>query len=163
MPLFTRGRPLAKKVAGRSRNLFWSAVMRAFRAMKTRSMLLTAGLLGASGVALGAFGAHALREQLMAQGTRGTWDTAVHYHLLHAAVVFAAAAWARGDQGNIARRLTWAARCWTAGVVLFSGSLYGLALGGPRWLGPITPLGGVAFLAGWGCVVAAALANKEEA
>jgi uncharacterized membrane protein YgdD (TMEM256/DUF423 family) len=129
--------------------------------MKSQSLLLTAGMLGLTGVALGAFGAHALRERLALEGTRSAWDTAVHYHLLHAAVVFGAAIWARNGSSPIARRLAWAAWCWSAGVILFSGSLYLLALGGPRWLGPITPLGGVALLAGWGCVFAAGLTREE--
>ena len=129
--------------------------------MKSRSSLLAAGLLGLTGVGLGAFGAHALRDQLMTDGTRGTWDTAVHYHLLHAVAVFGAAIGSRLESGSASSRLGWAARCWTVGVILFSGSLYWLALGGPRWLGPVTPLGGVAFLIGWVYVAAAAFSKAE--
>jgi uncharacterized membrane protein YgdD (TMEM256/DUF423 family) len=130
--------------------------------MTSRFPLLAAGLLGLTGVALGAFGAHALRETLMAQGTRGSWDTAVHYHLFHTAAVFGAAIWSsQGVARKAARQILSATYCWTAGVILFSGSLYGLALQGPRWLGPITPIGGLAFLAGWACVAAAGLAKHE--
>ena len=103
----------------------------------TRPNLIAAGLLGFTGVALGAFGAHALKETLVANGTTTTWQTAVLYHLVHAVALVALPGW------------TWVGRCWIAGVVLFSGSLYWLALGGPKFLGPVTPLGGLAFLLGW--------------
>jgi uncharacterized membrane protein YgdD (TMEM256/DUF423 family) len=103
----------------------------------TRPNLIAAGLLGFTGVALGAFGAHALKEALAANGTTATWQTAVLYHLIHAAALVALPG------------LPWVGRCWIAGVVLFSGSLYWLALGGPKFLGPVTPLGGLALLLGW--------------
>ena len=81
------------------------------------------------------------------------WDTAVKYHLIHAVALLALAAWmeARTAAGNNAGRnaLNWAAGCWVAGVMLFSGSLYALALGGPAGLGPVTPLGGLALITGW--------------
>ena len=103
-----------------------------------------AGVLGFTGIALGAFGAHALKETLADHGSLDTWKTAVLYHLVHAVALLALAGW-----NAPAPRAAWIARCWTAGVVCFSGSLYWLALGGPKLLGPITPLGGLAFLAGW--------------
>ena len=103
----------------------------------TRPNLIAAGLLGFTGVALGAFGAHALKETLAANGTTATWQTAVLYHLIHAVALAA-----QPDRA-------WVGRCWIAGVILFSGSLYCLALGGPKFLGPVTPLGGVALLLGW--------------
>lgn len=103
----------------------------------TRPNLIAAGLLGFTGVALGAFGAHALKEILVTNGTTATWQTAVLYHLVHSVALVALPGW------------VWVGRCWIAGVLLFSGSLYWLALGGPRFLGPVTPLGGAAFLAGW--------------
>lgn len=115
----------------------------------TRWITLAAGLLGLTGVALGAFGAHALKEQLAASGHVETWRTAVFYQLLHAVALLALAGW-RDAHGGADRR---AAACWVAGVILFSGSLYWLSLGGPRFLGPVTPLGGIAFLAGWALVV----------
>ena len=107
-----------------------------------RPLLLAAGLLGFTGVALGAFGAHGLKDLLESAGRLETWKTAVFYQLLHAVALLALAGWA----DPVARKIGW---CWIAGVLLFSGSLYGLALGGPKILGPITPLGGVAFLVGW--------------
>jgi uncharacterized membrane protein YgdD (TMEM256/DUF423 family) len=112
-----------------------------------RLLVLAAGLLGFTGVALGAFGAHALKETLVARGTATTWQTAVLYHLIHAVALLALAGWPGG--GANAR---WIGGCWSLGVILFSGSLYWLALGGPKILGPVTPLGGVAFLAGWALV-----------
>lgn len=101
-----------------------------------------AGVLGFTGVALGAFGAHGLKNILAAHDTAAIWQTAVLYHLLHAV----ASLWA-------SERRPAAVRLWTAGVIVFSGSLYILALTNIRWLGAITPLGGLLLLAGWILVV----------
>ena len=109
-----------------------------------RSSVIAAGLLGFTGVGLGAFGAHALKDTLTANGTLSVWQTAVLYQLVHAGALLGLAGWSEGWPN-----VRWAAWCWMAGVVLFSGSLYGLALGGPKILGPITPLGGLALLLGW--------------
>ena len=106
-------------------------------------------LSGFLAVVLGAFGAHALKPTLTRLGTLETWQIGVHYHLAHSVAGLVLVAWAQG-QPAYAHRLARAAVFWLAGCLLFSGSLYGLALGGPRWLGPVTPLGGLAFLAGWG-------------
>jgi uncharacterized membrane protein YgdD (TMEM256/DUF423 family) len=125
-------------------------------AMNHRTTLLAAGLLGLTAVALGAFGAHALREPLLERGMTSAWETAARYQLVHAVALFAAAAWQNSDQVTGTKPFKWAVLCWISGTVLFSGSLYLLALGGPRWLGPVTPLGGIALLAGWLCVVAGA-------
>jgi len=127
--------------------------------MNPRFPLQAAGLFGATGVGLGAFGAHALHGFLATQGTLGTWETAVHYQLLHAVALLAAAVGLRSGE---ARALAWAVRAWSAGIMLFSGSLYLLALGGPRWLGPVTPLGGLGLIAGWLCVAAAASPDKKN-
>ena len=117
--------------------------------MTGASVLISASaLLGASGVGLGAFGAHALKARLQAAGTESTWDTAVQYHLLHAVVLLAIGLWTRFSPA-LSGAVAVSGWLFFVGVVLFSGSLYGLALGGPRWLGPITPLGGLAFIAGW--------------
>ena len=114
--------------------------------MNQRQLILSAGLAGAAAVACGAFGAHALRGHLTELGTLETWKTGVLYHLVHAVALLALAGWARGPADRV---LAWAGWAWVVGIACFSGSLYGLALGGPRWLGPVTPLGGVAFLVGW--------------
>lgn len=99
-----------------------------------------AALLGFLGVALGAFGAHALKERLTPEGAEW-WKTATLYHLVHAATALAT-----GGEGGRASAATW---CFAAGVALFSGSLYAMALTDVRWLGAVTPVGGVALLAGW--------------
>ncbi len=123
--------------------------------------LLTAtGLTGLLGVALGAFGAHALKPVLAAvpDGLE-IWHTATLYHLVHAVAALAVLLTLRTGHENIPpatqRLFRAAAAGWLAGVWLFSGSLYGLALGGPKWLGPVTPLGGLALLTGWGLVAVA--------
>jgi uncharacterized membrane protein YgdD (TMEM256/DUF423 family) len=117
--------------------------------------VLAAGVLGAAGVALGAFGAHGLKTQLGPEGLE-TWRTAVSYHLIHVLALFGCGLWLRflPEAGTA---VVVAAFGFIAGILLFSGSLYVLALGGPRWLGPVTPLGGVAFIAGWLALVPAAL------
>ena len=100
------------------------------------------GIAGASAVLLGAFGAHALRGVLDARGAE-LWHTAVNYHAWHALALAVAAGLGCGRS----RRVALAA--FAVGIVLFSGSLYALALGAPRWVGIITPFGGLAFIAGW--------------
>lgn len=100
------------------------------------------GLSGASAVMLGAFGAHALRDVLDARGSE-LWHTAVSYHFWHALALVLTVFAVPGR----ARRIAMVA--FPLGIVVFSGSLYALALGAPRWFGAITPLGGVAFIVGW--------------
>jgi uncharacterized membrane protein YgdD (TMEM256/DUF423 family) len=111
-------------------------------------------LLAATGVALGAFGAHALKSRLPAD-LLAVWHTGVQYHLWHAlgmiAVGLSAAIvpdgpWLRG-----------AGALLLAGIVLFSGSLYALALGAPRGFGALTPIGGISLMLGWLALVVAAL------
>jgi uncharacterized membrane protein YgdD (TMEM256/DUF423 family) len=119
---------------------------------RARGLLLTAGLLGAAGVALGAFGAHGLRARLDARALE-VWETAVRYHLVHAVALLALAL------SPHAAQLRTAGWLFAAGIALFSGSLYALALGGPRLLGPVTPLGGLALIAGWLWIARAALSR----
>ena len=121
-----------------------------------RWIALSAGIFGFTGVALGAFGAHALKETLTAHGSLSTWQTAVLYQLVHAVALLVIAGWPL-DRSKI----IWAARSWMVGIILFSGSLYGLSLGGPKVLGPITPLGGLAFLIGWLFVAINALQSPK--
>lgn len=120
-------------------------------------------LLGLTGVILGALGAHALKPQLAAADTLAVWQTAAQYHLLHAVALLAAAVALITETARnrpaLARWLQRAMRAWTAGIFLFSGSLYWVALGGPRWLWPFAPLGGLALMLGWTCVFIAALAK----
>lgn len=106
------------------------------------------------GVAAGAFGAHGLAAYFQQHPTlKGTYDTAVQYHTLHALALFIAA-WAAAKWGGSLP--TWGGYLFLLGILLFSGSLYLLVAMRLRWLGAITPLGGVAFLAGWLCLFLAA-------
>ncbi|MBA8885945.1 uncharacterized membrane protein YgdD (TMEM256/DUF423 family) [Dokdonella fugitiva] len=102
-------------------------------------------IAGAVAVALGAFGAHALRSVLDAAAL-STWHTAVEYQFWHALALLATGVLARDRED---RPLRFAAFAFAAGIVVFCASLYALALGAPRWIGAITPIGGVAFIAGW--------------
>lgn len=88
------------------------------------------------------------------------WDTAVQYHMVHALALLICGLLLRDR--NV-RSVKVAGICFAVGVLLFSGSLYGLALGGPRLLGPITPLGGVAFIAGWLALAISALPGRRSA
>jgi uncharacterized membrane protein YgdD (TMEM256/DUF423 family) len=129
-----------------------------------RNILLAAGLFGASGVGLGAFGAHALRTMLTDLATRDRWETAVFYQLVHTVALFAGAVWLRSVRGSSASRIGWAARFWSIGICLFSGSLYLLSvtLNAPTWFKiAVPPLGGTAFVIGWLFVTAAAFAKEE--
>ncbi|HET9726715.1 MAG TPA: DUF423 domain-containing protein [Gemmatimonadales bacterium] len=103
-------------------------------------------------VAAGAFGAHGLRARL-APDLLAVFETAARYQMYHALALLAAAWVATRWPGPLPQ---WAGWLFVVGTVLFSGSLYALALTGVRWLGAITPLGGVAFLAGWLCLALAA-------
>lgn len=108
--------------------------------------LLVAAVFGFSGVAAGAFGAHALRAALDVDAL-AWWDTAARYQMLHVPALLAVA-WlaSRPDSGRAVAFAGWA---FTAGVLVFSGSLYLMALTGARWLGMVTPVGGVLLMAGW--------------
>ncbi len=97
-------------------------------------------------VALGAFGAHALQERL-SEADLAIFETAVRYQLVHAVALLALA----GLEGR-GYAVATAAWSFTAGVLIFSGSLYLLVLTGQRWMGAITPIGGVAMLIGWGAL-----------
>ena len=114
--------------------------------MTARLALTMGALLAMVSVALGAFGAHALKGRLEAD-MAAVWQTAVQYHGWHALALLAAGLLLlhRPDAGAVAI----AAWLFAAGIVLFSGSLYMLALTGTRGLGAVTALGGLAFLAGW--------------
>lgn len=127
--------------------------------MPATVFLAIAAALGALGVILGAFGAHGLKAHLGNAGLE-TWQTAVTYQLVHTLALLAVGLWLRlGDPAaqTGAAALAVAGWAFVAGVVLFSGSLYALALGGPRLLGPVTPLGGLAFIVGWLALLWAAL------
>jgi len=109
---------------------------------------------GALAVAIGAFGAHGLKDKLTPELLQ-TFETGVRYHMYHAfallAVAYAFSRWQATT--GLSSAAGW---LFVAGTVLFSGSLYLLALTGVKWLGAITPLGGLAFIAGWVCLALAA-------
>jgi uncharacterized membrane protein YgdD (TMEM256/DUF423 family) len=122
--------------------------------MKPAHWIFVASVLGFLAVALGAFGAHALSSRF-GDYEKGLWQTAVQYHLAHAILLFA-----YGCALNLSDRSTLTAiaseghyhlvgALFAGGIVIFSGSLYALALSGVRVLGAITPIGGVCFLVGW--------------
>ena len=121
--------------------------------MSHHKLLSFAGLLGMTGVLLGAFGAHALRASLLARQTTDVWHTAVSYQLIHSVALLVLAVRMGGADGQAPPGVAAAAWCWIGGVILFSGSLYALALGAPPALGPVTPLGGLLFVAGWALVI----------
>jgi uncharacterized membrane protein YgdD (TMEM256/DUF423 family) len=109
--------------------------------MNSATAFRIAAIVGFFAVALGAFGAHGLKDLLAKNQTLAIWEKAVLYHLVHAAVLL-----------FVARRAPLPVVAWFLilfGVVIFSGSLYVLAFTGVRWLGAITPIGGVCLLGGW--------------
>ncbi len=117
-------------------------IMNAFPSSKNRFHVgfVVVAIMGATAVITGALGAHALKGSL--GDNLAAWHTAAHYHLIHSVALLALVIGSRG-------RLLLTGILWVLGILLFSGSIYILALGGPKWLGPITPLGGVSFILGW--------------
>ena len=97
---------------------------------------------------LGAFGAHGLKDLLAQNGTAAIWEKAVFYHFIHTVMLFVLA-----ERKPFPRVAWWG---FLAGIVIFSGSLYLLAVTNARWLGAITPLGGASLLAGWGALLVSA-------
>ena len=112
--------------------------------MKLIQTTRIAAALGCFAVALGAFGAHGLKDLLAHNGMAGVWEKGVFYHFIHAVMLFV-----------LAERKPFPAVAWWSfliGILFFSGSLYLLAVTNAHWLGAITPIGGVSFLVGWGCL-----------
>lgn len=101
-----------------------------------------AAICGLLAVVLGAFGAHGLKDTLVQHNTVAIWEKAVLYHFIHAVMLFVLA------ERKPLMKAPWF--CFLGGILIFSGSLYLLALTNVRWLGAITPFGGTAFLVGWG-------------
>ena len=122
---------------------------------KAAKLFLATGAAAALlAVALGAFGAHALKNRIPPE-MLAVWRTGVEYHVLHALGLLAVGLVAQHLPNS--GLLRWSGWLMLAGIVLFSGSLYLLALSGPGWLGAVTPVGGLAFLAAWALFVAAAV------
>ena len=118
-------------------------------------LTVLAGVLGASAVAAGAFGAHGLAD-LVTPDRLAVWETAARYHLIHALALLALAAFG----GRLGRAGRVASAAFVLGVLVFSGSLYVLVLTDTAWLGMITPLGGLALIAGWLAVAAGGLSAR---
>ncbi len=133
--------------------------------------LFLAGIAGASGVAIGAFGAHYLAPVLETQyettelvaRRMAQFDTGARYHLLHAAVLLGLAGLQKNGvtHAPATRLLSIAAILVCLGIVLFSGSLYVLVLSGRTWLGAITPLGGFSWIIAWSLIAAAGWKNRR--
>ena len=121
-----------------------------------RGMAIFGAICGALGVALGAFGAHALRGMLDEAALR-IWHTAVEYQLWHALALLLVSLALPPSRWRTAGAMAFA-----IGIVLFSGSLYALALGAPRIVGVITPFGGIALIAGWLAAAMACLRLRED-
>lgn len=116
--------------------------------MLRRSAGIAACLFAGTAVLAGAFGAHALRDRLGPDAI-AIWHTAVDYQFWHALALLGIASLAR----QRAPALRWARHAFVAGIIIFSGSLYALALGAPRATGILTPFGGLAFVIGWVCLL----------
>lgn len=122
--------------------------------MAGTAWLRLAAILGGLAVVLGAFGAHGLKHKLDALETTAIYQTAVQYHFYHALALLAVALLAL--RGRSSPALAVAGWCFTFGLLVFSGTLYALALSGVKWLGAITPIGGVALIVGWAALAVAA-------
>jgi len=127
--------------------------------MQAKSTLTAAAVAGFTAVALGAFGAHGLKDVLSAEMME-VYHTAVLYHLVHAVVLLGLGIWL---QSNTSRWLRWSATMTLVGLILFSGSLYAMTLSGVTMLGIITPFGGVSWLLAWSLLLIAAGGVKSAA
>ncbi len=112
-----------------------------------------AAAFGLVAVALGAFGAHGLKDVLGHNGTAAIWDKAVFYHFIHAVMLFVLA-----ERKAIPAFAWWS---FLVGIVFFSGSLYLLAVTNVRWLGAVTPIGGVSFIVGWSVLLGCSRSQKN--
>ncbi|WP_323846239.1 DUF423 domain-containing protein [Microbulbifer magnicolonia] len=116
--------------------------------------LLIAAFFGGTGVVLGAFGAHGLRGKVT-ENLLEAFKTGVHYQMIHALALIGIAILIQ--QVGAKTSLVVSGALFAVGILFFSGSLYGLTFGGPRWLGPITPLGGTLMIGGWIALFVAAM------
>src|SRR5690606_15045710 len=113
-------------------------------------------LLGLLGVAAGAFGAHGLESRVAAEQLEW-WNTGARYQQIHA-VALLIVAWSAGEWTRWKQRAAW---CFTLGMIVFAGTLYAMALGGPRILGAVTPLGGLLLMLGWASVGVEAITRRR--
>lgn len=128
-----------------------------------KGWIIVAALSGAIAVAIGAFAAHGLDLSTDAGRKAREWlQTGSQYQFIHALAILAVVALARSAM--LSSGLAVVAQCsFVAGSLLFPGALYALAFSGPRWLGAVAPIGGAAFIVGWGCLALAALVRSDAA
>ena len=124
-----------------------------------RLFLVITGILGGTAVAAGAFASHALRDQL-SERLLGVFETGVRYQMYHALALLGVVLLIRGAE-ETSIWLIAAGWAFITGVLIFSGSLYALSLSQIKFLGAITPLGGLALMVGWGCLVVSALVGAK--
>ncbi|GAA5646402.1 MULTISPECIES: DUF423 domain-containing protein [Vibrio] len=130
--------------------------------MRSKWLLTVGGVLAGIAVGLGALAAHGLKT-VLSPYLVGVFETGVQYQFLHAVAVLVCALLLMLSLSDKAQKYFFAAAiCFIIGIFCFSGSLYALALTGIKWFGPVTPLGGVTFMLGWGLFVYAALQIKED-
>lgn len=122
-----------------------------------RMFVMLAALFGFLGVALGAFGAHGLKDRLEPRLLE-VFEVGVRYQMYHALALIASAWAVQRFPGTLSTVSGWS---FVIGILIFSGTLYLMAMTGIRWLGAITPIGGVAFLVGWGALFLAAMWSAE--
>lgn len=126
--------------------------------MNARNIFVTGALAGMTAVALGAFGAHALKERLTTSGRLDTYNLAVEYQFYHALALLLVGLAAQHEPSRLLRAAAW---CFAGGILVFSGSLYILSVFDIPVLGAITPIGGTAFIAGW-LMLALSFAKKKR-
>jgi len=127
--------------------------------MQKQSALLAGAIIGGLAVAIGAFGAHALKQFLIDAGREDTFQLAVRYQFYHALALLATGLTMTQSSG---KALRYSSLSFVLGVIIFSGSLYGLCFTGVRMLGAITPLGGVFFILGWALLAIGVYKNKAS-
>ena len=126
--------------------------------MRSKTWIALGGLSALIGVAAGAFGAHALRE-ILSPESLNAYEAGVRYQMFHSIALLCVGMLLRSSNGG--RLIHWAGYAFLLGILLFSGSLYALALTGVRGLGAVTPFGGLAFLAGWALLAGGAILEKK--
>ncbi|HYI76281.1 MAG TPA: DUF423 domain-containing protein [Chryseolinea sp.] len=127
--------------------------------MQKQASLLAGAIIGGLAVAIGAFGAHALKQFLIDAGREDTFQLAVRYQFYHALALLATGLTMTQSSG---KALRYSSLSFVLGVIIFSGSLYGLCFTGVRMLGAITPLGGVFFILGWALLAIGVYKNKAS-
>ena len=128
--------------------------------MRSNVWLVTGAVLGALGVTLGAFGAHGLHDYLLEHGQSANFETAARYQMYHALALCAVGLVGERRAG---KAIAIAGTCFTAGIVIFSGALYGIALSGLKTLGMVAPIGGTLLIIGWLALAAAAIGPTDRA